>query len=411
MLWRDIYGNPALLIKVDRPRDIYSKGQPGMICFLIALLLSGLVFALVTLFIVERVILSKVGCLNRSVRDIEERRDPSARIAVEGRDEMAGLTIQINRMLGDLEKSSKEIYLSEEKLRRVTDSTLDLICEINGRGEFIYNNSAYKNILGYSLSELAGDSVYRRIHPEDVAGVRAAIQGSLTARSTGRMEFRHRHKDGQYLWMEVIGNPLFDQNGKYTGAILTMREVTERKLAEEQIRYQAYYDQLTGLPNRNLFYDRFLIALAQAKRNEQMLAVMFLDLDGFKLVNDTYGHDVGDFLLQAAASRLRGCVRAGDTVARVGGDEFTIILEGIQQAADASTVAKKIITTLEEPFLLLSGNELRVTTSIGISIYPHSGEEMESLVKNADSAMYKAKQRGKNQYQFHELAAQGNIFV
>ncbi|GLI37072.1 EAL domain-containing protein [Geobacter hydrogenophilus] len=182
-------------------------------------------------------------------------------------------------------------------------------------------------------------------------------------------------------------------------AAMLEEEVEERSRAEERIRQMAYYDSLTGLPNRRLFNDRLRQSLALAQRHKRPLAVMFLDLDRFKLINDTLGHAVGDRLLMAVAKRLRNCCRReGDTVARQGGDEFIINLSAISDVKDAFTVAQKIIDVFRTPFVI-DGHELFITTSIGISVYPHDGRSGDALVKNADVAMYRAKEQGRNNCQ------------
>lgn len=177
-------------------------------------------------------------------------------------------------------------------------------------------------------------------------------------------------------------------------------DLEERKRVEQSIRHMAHHDALTGLPNRALFRDRLSHAMAQADRYHQILAVLFLDLDRFKAINDTLGHNVGDQLLKIAAERLRSCVRDCDTVARLGGDEFTIIVEDIIEVQDAAVVAQKILDTLSQPFNLY-GHEVFISVSIGLTLYPNDDENADNLLRNADSAMYRAKEYGRNNYQFY----------
>jgi diguanylate cyclase (GGDEF)-like protein len=181
--------------------------------------------------------------------------------------------------------------------------------------------------------------------------------------------------------------------------VAVFTDITARKQQEERLKYLAHYDVLTGLPNRFLFYDRLNQGLAQAERHQHLLAVMFLDLDRFKYINDTLGHDFGDLVLIDVAARLKSCLRSEDTVARLGGDEFTIILPNINSEQDAARVAQKIIDMISKPFSV-QGHELFVTPSIGISLYPYDGVLADTLLKCADMAMYRAKERG-NQYQFY----------
>jgi len=183
----------------------------------------------------------------------------------------------------------------------------------------------------------------------------------------------------------------------------SIRYAIERKRAEERLTYLAQYDQLTGLVNRTLFRDRLVQAMARSKRLQQPLGLMLLDLDRFKAVNDTMGHDVGDQLLKAVAGRLQECVREVDTVARMGGDEFTIILEGLSSETDIAIVARRITESLSEPFDL-KDHHASIGVSIGITVYPSDDHEIDVLLKHADAAMYRAKQRGGSSFQFHTPA-------
>ncbi|HYR28711.1 MAG TPA: EAL domain-containing protein [Thermoanaerobaculia bacterium] len=203
---------------------------------------------------------------------------------------------------------------------------------------------------------------------------------------------------GRRGWVSAVYRPHSDANGKIVGVIGLIRDITQRKSAEQQIEYQAYHDALTGLANRRLFQEHLSLALALAQRRHSFVAVLFLDLDHFKIVNDSLGHSVGDALLKQVANRLRHAVREGDTVARVGGDEFTIVLQEIQRPDDAAAIAKKVIRSIADP-IEVNGHKLYVTTSIGVTVYPRDGEDAETLLKNADAAMYRAKGEGRNTYQ------------
>ncbi len=197
--------------------------------------------------------------------------------------------------------------------------------------------------------------------------------------------------------------PVRDEAREMLGVNVVLQEITELKRAEEAIRFQAFHDTLTNLPNRMLFMDHLNLELAESRRNRKMLAVMFLDLDNFKNINDTLGHSVGDKLLKEVAGRLKTCMRETDTIARIGGDEFNILLADISHADDAVPIAKKIMSLFKEPFNL-DDQEFYITASIGISICPNDGESAETLLKNADIAMYHAKGEGRNNYQFHSSA-------
>ncbi|HFD87767.1 MAG TPA: EAL domain-containing protein, partial [Gammaproteobacteria bacterium] len=213
------------------------------------------------------------------------------------------------------------------------------------------------------------------------------------------------HFNTRTISIELSSMGMYDDeensHNRYLGTYGIARDVTERKQAEETINFQAYHDLLTKLPNRALLHDRLSLAISQAKRNNEKLAVMFLDLDRFKNINDSLGHMIGDELLQQVSSRLKDCIREGDTLARFGGDEFTLLLPKITDSrSDPAMLAEKITNALKQPFLI-DGHELYVSTSIGIAVYPQDGTQIEHLIKHADIAMYHVKGQGKNGYQFY----------
>jgi len=217
------------------------------------------------------------------------------------------------------------------------------------------------------------------------------------------LQLEVRRKDGTTVWTEMKFSFIRDEDQRPVGIMGVTRDITERKQADEKIRQMAYHDTLTGLPNRRLFFDRLGIALAQSQRNQKGVAITMLDLDHFKDVNDTLGHDVGDLLLKAAAERLSVALRKGDTVARFGGDEFVLILPEVKGIEDVIQVAQKIVDSFHNPFFI-DIHQLIVTTSIGIAIYPHDGTDEDILLKNADKAMYQAKQTGRDRYQIYKEA-------
>lgn len=289
----------------------------------------------------------------------------------------------------------------EAQLRRITDNMLDMICQTDASGIYCYVSPSYQNILGYKPEEFLGKSIFDFLHPDDMERVATAVWNAIINRTSGKEEFRYRHAAGHYIWQETTGNLLFSDTGDILGAVFAGRDITERKQAEELIRHYAYHDGLTGLPNRMLYTDRLNMAISQAERNKQKLVVMMLDLDKFKDVNDTLGHQMGDRLLHDIAQRLTLLLRKGDTIARIGGDEFVVLLSEVSNAIDDSRrIAKKITDTFQETFSL-DGHKIRITISIGIALYPDDGRDLETLIRHADKAMYSAKDAGRNTYRHY----------
>ncbi|HXF67692.1 MAG TPA: PAS domain S-box protein [Burkholderiales bacterium] len=264
----------------------------------------------------------------------------------------------------------------------------------------LYLSPAAQTLLGRPLEALLSRPrlLVRAVHPQDRPRVHAAHKSA----ASGGYDLTYRvvRPDGTIRWVQDRAFPVHDAEGRIYRIAGITEDVTERKLAEERLLHLAHYDVLTSLPNRVLFYDRLKQVLAQARRNQWTVGVMFIDLDRFKNVNDTLGHSVGDRLLQQVSERLMRAVRTGDTVGRLGGDEFAIVLSNLASAQDASLVAQKIMASFSEPFKL-EGTEVYVTASIGITLYPDDSTDQDTLIRNADTAMYRAKEVGRNSYQFY----------
>jgi diguanylate cyclase (GGDEF)-like protein/PAS domain S-box-containing protein len=287
---------------------------------------------------------------------------------------------------------------SEARYRLMAENSTDMISRTSTRGIILYASDASRRLLGYEPSELIGRSFYDFIFEVDREEVRYL---SSLIHESGPTTFAYRveKKDGSLVWFETTSRSVRDAlSGKIREIVGVSRDVTERKRVEEQIEYQAYHDALTGLPNRRLFRDRLTVALAHARRMKHPLAVMFLDLDRFKVVNDTLGHSIGDELLKAIAARLQASLREEDSVARMGGDEFTVLLADLKTPDAAAKIAQKVLDTVALP-LQIEGTELFITTSIGIALFPSDGDSAEELLANADHAMYRAKDAGRNSYQ------------
>ena len=304
---------------------------------------------------------------------------------------------------------------SEALHRYIVNSSPDIVFMLDETGHICFINNKVESLLGYQPSELCGQHFRHILDDRDVARGTYALQGpNISADNPRVLEVRLKTRGSRKATrhFEIIAFPVdpqtWPQTGKTQGGCTGQparyygiaRDVTERKEAEAFINFQAYHDLLTRLPNRALFKDRLELAITHARRSQQKLAVMFLDLDRFKVVNDTLGHAMGDRLLQAVTHRLEKCLRRGDTLSRFGGDEFTLLLPSIHGNDDARNIARKLINALKAPFQL-GDHEVFVGVSIGISVFPEAGETMDLLIQNADIAMYHVKARGKDGYRFY----------
>lgn len=270
-----------------------------------------------------------------------------------------------------------------------------IVSVADARGRIIKANQKFCEVSGYPQHELLGQDhriVNSGYHPK---GFFTELWHTIARGEIWRGECCNRRKTGELYWVDSTIVPLKDKDGRVVSYISIRLDITERKLTEQRMAHLANHDPLTGLPNRNLLEDRFLTVLARCRRNHTQTAVMFIDLDKFKPINDTLGHKVGDLLLIELTRRLRSCVREQDTVSRHGGDEFIILLSDITSAADAGMLAEKLLESLIEPYEIM-GNTLSISASIGIAVFPDHGDDMESLIKHSDIAMYHAKQQGGN---------------
>ncbi|MFL6654177.1 MAG: EAL domain-containing protein, partial [Sulfurifustis sp.] len=286
------------------------------------------------------------------------------------------------------------------KLSGAIEQTADCVMITDRDGTIEYVNAAFERTTGYTAAEAVGQKpsmLKSGVHGESFY---ERLWTAILAGETFSDVFVNRKKDGEVYYEEKTISPLRDSGGRVTHFIATGRDITERMQAQERLQHIAHHDALTGLPNRVLFLDRLNQALLRAQWQKRVVGVMFLDLDRFKNINDTLGHDTGDALLKAMAARLKGCVRASDSVARLGGDEFAVLLEDVAHAEDISTIAGKMLGAFTLPFAI-QGHELFISASIGISMYPTDGTTPATLLKNADAAMYRAKDLGKNNYQFY----------
>ena len=286
------------------------------------------------------------------------------------------------------------------KLSSALTHAADAVMVTNRQGIIEYVNPAFEAITGYRREEIIGKTPDLLRSEEHDEALFREMWETINRGEMFRCELINKRKDGSTFHEEKTITPLKDAHGNITHFIATGVDISERIRAQEKLEYIAHHDSVTGLPNRVLLLDRVQQALVRAARENEQVAVLFLDLDGFKAINDTVGHHFGDRFLGEVAARLQSKIREQDTVARLGGDEFAIVLEGVTSMTDVSNVSRKIISSLAKPFLL-DGREMYVTGSIGVSRFPADGEDVNTLLRKADSAMYRAKQVGKNTYRFY----------
>jgi len=313
---------------------------------------------------------------------------------------LAGSNRQLTAEIDERQHQEEKLHIYQAAVAAAADSIV--ITDRNARIE--YANPAFTRTTGYELDEVLGKTpalLKSGLHDTDFY---QNLWRTLLNGREWKGEIVNRRKNGETYYEEMAIAPVTDTAGNIIRFVAVKRDITVRKLLEQRLDHMAHYDELTGLPNRSLFFDRLAHTLAQAKRNGNLFALLFIDLDGFKKVNDTLGHEAGDNLLREVAKRLEQCVRESDTVARMGGDEFTIILSAIAQAEDAGQVAEKVIEALAAP--IFPGTlRCEIGASIGISLYPADGIERETLLTHADSAMYRIKEQGKNAYCYYSSPA------
>lgn len=285
------------------------------------------------------------------------------------------------------------------KLSRVVEQSPVSVVITNVDGAIEYVNPKFLELTGYTAKEVIGQrpSILKSGLTSDATYT--DLWKTIISGREWRGEFRNRKKNGELFWEYASISPITGFDGAISHFLAVKEDITVRKMYEKQLLHQAHFDQLTKLPNRLLALDRLSQALHRAHQNNHLVALMFVDLDNFKTVNDTLGHAVGDRLLVSAALRLRGCVRTTDTVARLGGDEFLIILVDLSSIAGCEVANHKILDVFSQPFQL-EGHELVVTASVGVAVYPSDGEDPHVLLRNADAALYRAKEQGRHTYRF-----------
>jgi diguanylate cyclase (GGDEF)-like protein/PAS domain S-box-containing protein len=434
----DIYKEPALALILEMHRDVRAIGIKGIAYVTYSLFAIGLIFIFSIICFLEKNILSRLQDLSQEVLKIGNEGLLSLRIKPQKKlDEIGILTQEINLMLDKLEISENELQKSEGKYRTLVEKVTDIIYAIDTFGICTYISPNWPNVVEYNEKDIIGKHFTHFMHPDFKDSWYLLLKDALLPNEQKEMfEYKAKMKDGSWRWFGtkisfIPGNG--NRQSYYIGIIydihkrklvedallkahnnlektvqdrtieltktnkLLQNEIGERKKMQEKMTHLAYHDHLTGLPNRSLFVDRLEQAIFQAQRLGKNVGIFFIDLDEFKVINDTMGHDLGDELLKKVSNRLRDSIRKSDTVCRIGGDEFIILVQNLENPDDTIIIAKKIIESFRIPFYL-NKNQVRITVSVGVSIYPKDGNDVNTIIKNADIAMYKAKENGKNQF-------------
>lgn len=298
---------------------------------------------------------------------------------------------------------------SEEMLRMLSSAVEHSSASIvitDPQGMIEYVNQAFCRLTGYTVAESLGHNPRILKVGDQPAGFYEEMWETLQRGDEWRGEFHNKRKDGTFFWEMASISSIKDSNGVISHFVAVKEDITERKQLRDQLEQMAQFDMLTGLPNRRMLLDQLGQLVALSMRNNQRFALLFIDLDGFKRINDSYGHEAGDRVLKTVAARLSACIRISDTAGRMGGDEFTVILSTLTHYEDAGQVAEKILEALQRPITLSSGVQEQVGSSIGISVFPEDAQDGDGLLATADDAMYEVKRSGKNAYRFYHACVQ-----
>ena len=299
----------------------------------------------------------------------------------------------------DQKLTEESLRESERRYHQMAEASPVGMFRLGPDGRCHHVNKAWREISGLTESQILGRPWDLAVHPDDRPDVLGLWQTAVSQQRSFKAECRFKRPEGHSIWVFIQADPVFSPSETLDGFIGSITDISQSKRSEEEIRQLAYYDTLTRLPNRYFFMEQLDRALATAKRNNTLLALLFCDLDNFKDVNDTLGHDQGDLLLLEIAGRLNSCIRRGDTLCRLGGDEFVLLLPTVNNSNEAAAVARKIQRALL-PAFDLDGHQVYSRASIGIAIHPEDGDDVATLLKHADTAMYAAKGSGRNRYRF-----------
>ncbi|GGE29842.1 hypothetical protein GCM10011391_05460 [Pullulanibacillus camelliae] len=303
--------------------------------------------------------------------------------------------VALYKDITELKKMENELMESEARYRLIADNTSDLIRVVSAQGVTLYASPSHKKILGVDPEFYINKSFLTFAHPDDMFLLEEMLATILRTKAPYSVEFRRLNKHQKSLWMEARGNPILGDDGEVHTVVFISRDIQEQKEREAHMKHVALHDPLTDLPNRRLFEEQLSEAMKQSQRTGGRIAVFFIDCDHFKEINDSYGHGVGDQVIQLFAERLRKAIREGDVVSRVGGDEFQVLLTSVKSRESVLAIARRMIKSMREP-LVVEGHVLRLTASIGISFYKRGLKSEADFLAEADQALYVAKSKGRN---------------
>jgi len=395
------------IVMLREPGELYQTVHTVIFKLAILGLFLTLPLTLVIRWLARR-LTAPLRQLTQFVTEISGTDDLSKRLELRSNDEIGILANDVNRMTARLESGSKAHREAETHLRAIIDNALDAVVQINSEADITGWNDQASNIFGWSRDEALGRKLhdliipqrYREEHLRDMEHLLAIGEGRIL---NSRIEKVGLHRDGHEFPVEWAITTI-EVEGKYEISAF-IRDITHKKQSEEIIWRQANFDKVTGLPNRHMFHERMEQEIRKAGRAGQQMALLFIDLDRFKEINDTLGHDAGDILLVETAHRISGCIRESDSVARFGGDEFTVILLEVEDTGNVERATQCILGKLAEPFQLRD-EVVYISASIGITMYPNDAANVEDLLKNADQAMYVAKSKGRNQSSYYTSTLQ-----
>ncbi len=370
--------------------------------YLLFSLLFGAAAALISFVFAARlhkVITGPINRLRSTIADIEATQDFSLRALQYSPDEIGELVQAFNHMLDRLDSENRLLSESETRFRTLATASPFGIFQVDEAGNSVYVNECYRELTGIHTPHITLSVFLKSIHPQDRESVKEMLLNAHADRQAFNAEFSIMRADDTVVHTICQAKPIFDADSHFKGFIGSLADVSELKQMQAQLERLAFYDPLTGLANRRLFRNRLEKTIRIAGRSGKRFALLFIDFDQFKRINDTLGHDRGDELLVAMARRIQLCLRPSDTLSRLGGDEFTVLVPDLKERRDADVIARKILKVLGKP-VQLHGLELTSTCSIGITVFPDDAVTADALMKNADLAMYKSKETGRNRFHY-----------